>query len=321
MEDYKRTELLVKVAKLYYEHGYSQDMVAKAMNLSRPYISKLLNEAKEAGIVRIEVIDPVNSESLVEKKLMEAFQLDKVIAVPAEAGENLLPVMGREAARYLNSIIKSGDIIGVSWGETVYHCSRAMERRRDLENITVVQLCGGITNLSKNIYATEVTRNISAALGGTSYSLPLPAVVDDGTLKKIMLQDRMISTVNELGERANIALFTMGAFGLRSALVRAEYLTEGQMAELGKMGAVGDVCSHVIDIEGRICDASLDARTIATPLENIKAKEHRIGVAMGLSKVECICGALRAGLLNVLITTEETAGWVMERMKLSCDTV
>lgn len=315
MDDYKRTELLVKVAKLYYERGYSQDMVAKALSLSRPYISKLLNEAKEAGIVRIEVVDPMNSGSLIEKKLMEAFQIDKVIAVSMEAEENLLDIMGYETARYLNNIIKSGDIIGASWGETVYHCSKAMQKRSDLEDITVVQLCGGITNLSNNIYVTEVTRNISAALGGTSYSLPLPAVVDDGTLKKIMLQDRMISTVNELGEKANIALFTMGAFGRRSALVRAGYLTETQMTELEKMGAVGDICSHVINAQGRICDEGLDARTIATPLENIRAKEHRIGVAMGLSKVECICGALRAGLLTALITTEETAGWVLDRMK------
>lgn len=317
MDDYKRIELLVKVAKLYYEHGYSQDMVAKALSLSRPYISKLLSEAKEAGIVRIEVIDPMNTGSLLEKKMMEAFQLERVIAVSMEPGQSALANVGREAARYLNGIVKSGDIIGVSWGETVYHCSQAMQKRTDLEDITVVQLCGGVSNLSKNIYATEVTRNISTALGGTSYSLPLPAVVDDGTLKKIMLQDHTISTVNELGEKANIALFTMGAFGLRSALVRAGYLTESRMKELESKGAVGDVCSHVIDAEGMICDPSLDVRTIATPLENIKAKEHRIGVAAGLSKVDCICGALKAGLLTVLVTTEETAGWVLERLNIS----
>ena len=46
MPDYKRIELLVKVAKLYYENDYSQEMIAKKLGLSRPYISKLLNESK-----------------------------------------------------------------------------------------------------------------------------------------------------------------------------------------------------------------------------------------------------------------------------------
>lgn len=317
MIDYKKTELLVKVAKLYYERDYSQDMVAKALNLSRPYISKLLNEAKEAGIVRIEVVDPMNLGSPFEKKLLEMFPLDRVIVVPVERGGNALASVGREAARYLNSIIKSGDIVGVSWGETVYHCSMAMPKRNDLEDITVVQLCGGVSNLSKNIYASEVVRNMAEALGGESYTFPVPAVVDDSTLKKIMLQDGTISHISELGEKADIALFTMGAFGQRNALVRAGYLSEEQMQNMEEKHAVGDVCCHIINEAGNICDESLDARTIVTPLDHIRNKKHRIGVAAGFSKVDCICGALKAGLLTTLVITEETAGWVLEKIQQS----
>lgn len=49
----------------------------------------------------------------------------------------------------------------------------------------------------------------------------------------------------------------------------------------------------------------------------IRSKEHRIGAAAGLSRVDGICGALKAGLLTVLVTTGETAGWILERLKLS----
>lgn len=314
MIDYKKTELLVKVAKLYYEREFSQDMVAKELNLSRPYISKLLNEAKESGIVRIEVVDPMNLGSPLEKKFLDMFGLDRAIIIPVERGGNALADIGREASRYLSGIIEDGDVVGVSWGETVYHCSMAMQKRNDLEDVTVVQLCGGVSNLSKNIYASEVVRNMADALGGSSYSLPVPAVVDDSTLKKIMLQDGTISQISELGERANIALFTMGAFGDRSALVRAGYLSQKQMQELGQKRAVGDVCCHIINDKGEICDESLDARTIVTPLEQIKAKRHRIGVAAGYSKVDCICASLKGGLLTALVTTEETAEWVLSKL-------
>lgn len=51
MPDYKRIELLVKVAKLYYENDYSQEMIAKKLGLSRPYIPKLLNEIQIDGIL------------------------------------------------------------------------------------------------------------------------------------------------------------------------------------------------------------------------------------------------------------------------------
>ena len=130
-----------------------------------------------------------------------------------------------------------------------------------------------------------------------------------------MMQDHTVSKVCCIGESANIALFTMGTFGLKSALVQAGYLDEDIMEEMAAKGAVGDVCSHVINFDGEIFDKHLDERTIAIPLETIKDMEYRIGVAVGQSKVECICGALRGGIVNVLVTNEQTAGWVMDRLK------
>lgn len=317
MSEYKdRTELLVKAAKLYYENNYSQDMVAKKLKLSRPYISKLLNEAKEVGIVRVEILDPTKIESKLEKEIREKFNLKKAIVVLNETKEPPLSKVGKAAAKYLESILKNGDVIGLSWGETLYYCSQELSSNYDLENVIAVQLCGGISNLqNKNIYASEISQNFASALSGISYILPLPAVVDDRTLKNLMLQDNNIHKIIEFGEKANIALFTMGAFGVNSALVRAGYLSEKQMLNLSENGAVGDICSHFIDINGNICSKELDERTIAVPLEVIKQKEYRIGVAIGQSKVDSICGALRGGLVNVLITNEFTAKLVLNRLE------
>lgn len=92
MPDYKRIELLVKVAKLYYENDYSQEMIAKKLGLSRPYISKLLNESKSNGIVKVQVIDPLSIETPLEKNLREHFGLEKVRIVPMS--EELHPFPG-----------------------------------------------------------------------------------------------------------------------------------------------------------------------------------------------------------------------------------
>jgi deoxyribonucleoside regulator len=50
-------------------------------------------------------------------------------------------------------------------------------------------------------------------------------------------------------------------------------------------------------------------------LEDIKKKDYRIGVAAGGHKVDCICGALNGGYINVLITDEETAKNVLDRLE------
>lgn len=80
-------------------------------------------------------------------------------------------------------------------------------------------------------------------------------------------------------------------------------------------GAVGDICDHLINDRGELCDEALDERTVSVPLAELKKKKRRIGVASGQSKVECICGAIRGKIINVLITDEDTAGKVIERLE------
>lgn len=84
MIDNKRMELLVKIARLYYENEYSQEEISQMLGLSRPYISKLLNECRKNGIVRFQVVDPLSTESFLEKKFRERFHLKKacIISMP-----------------------------------------------------------------------------------------------------------------------------------------------------------------------------------------------------------------------------------------------
>ncbi len=51
-----RQHMLIKVAKLYYESGLTQDVISQKLRLSRPTISRMLEEALELGIVKITVI-------------------------------------------------------------------------------------------------------------------------------------------------------------------------------------------------------------------------------------------------------------------------
>ena len=49
------TRLMIETARLYYEHHFSQQLIANKLGISRPGISRLLQRAREAGIVKIEI--------------------------------------------------------------------------------------------------------------------------------------------------------------------------------------------------------------------------------------------------------------------------
>lgn len=315
MDNENRIETLVHVAKLYYEQNYSQDMIAKDTGLSRSYISKLLTEAKQRGIVKIEVIVPTHTETPMEKRIREMFNLKKVIIAPKVPKINPLEQVAKEAAKYIADIITDGSTIGLCWGETLYECSKALIDMPDLENVVTVQLCGGISNVRKNVYVSEISANFSKAFNGTPYIFPMPAIVNNPYVRKIIFEESSIKEVIEHAKKSNIAVITTGRFDIHSPLARAGYLSEKDIKELAAKGAVGDICTHIINEQGQICDKELDDRTLSIPLEEIKAIDTRICVAIGQDKVKSIAGALRGNIINVFITNEDTVELLLEYLQ------
>ena len=50
--------LVVRVARMYYEWDIKQAAIARQLGLSQPTVSRLLQQAKEMGIIRISVSVP-----------------------------------------------------------------------------------------------------------------------------------------------------------------------------------------------------------------------------------------------------------------------
>ena len=68
------TALLVEVARLYYDHDFSQQQIAEKVGISRPVVSRLLTQAREQGIVRIEIFDPTQEGIELETALQEKYR-------------------------------------------------------------------------------------------------------------------------------------------------------------------------------------------------------------------------------------------------------
>lgn len=305
--DIGKKQLIIEAARLYYQFDYTQMAIAEKLGISRPTVSRLLQQAKSFGYVKIEIIDPFRDNDELEKALQQKYQIEEVkIAYSAEEDEQeQLQAMSEKAAAYLHDIVKDGDILGVTWGRTMHRIANAL-RKKDVKGVEVIQLKGGIGLSDVNTYDSETVYKFADAFHTVPRYLPLPVLVDTPEVKAVIESDRFLQRLIELGKQANIAVFTVGAVDNDSMLFRLGYLTAEEKALLHKE-AIGDICSRFFKKTGEPCESDISARTIGIQLEELKQKEKSILVAGGNRKLEAIHGALLGGYANVFITDPYTA--------------
>ena len=122
--------LMIKVCDLYYNQNASRQEIGQELGLSRPTIARLLDSAREQGLVRIEIpdLDTIAYWEL-EKKLEEKYGLRQVLVVDGSDDKDTLEsALGSSAARYLQYVIKDDSIVGVSMGSTLHHMVSALQK-------------------------------------------------------------------------------------------------------------------------------------------------------------------------------------------------
>ncbi|MBM7568332.1 sugar-binding transcriptional regulator [Paenibacillus sacheonensis] len=310
--DDKRGKMLDAV-RMYYQLDYSQQEIAKQLGVSRPTVSRFIQQAKEEGYVVISIIDPLENNDLLAGKIERKFGLKKVVIVnvPNYTDVVVRKYLGVAAAKYLDNIIKDGDIVAATWGTTLYEVALNLQDKH-VKDVKVVQLNGGVSHSETSTYASEIISLFGKAFHTVPYFIPLPAIVDHPIVKKTIETDRHIRNILELGKKANIAMVTVGAPTEDSVLIKANYFNEAELKLIYEKGA-GDICSRYFNINGTICSQELDQRTIGIDLNDLKKKEQSILVAGGIRKVDGIYGALRGRYTNVLITDQFSAKYLMER--------
>lgn len=309
----QRELLMIQVAKRYYELDMTMGELAKELNLTRWQASRLLTDAREAGIVRIEIVPRAPRSPDIEARLQRRYSLKEAVVVPHSGEEDeglLLESVAQAAARMLAGLGKV-PLIGVSWGRTMSAVAHRLPPFWN-EGVEVVLLNGAMNIRSPSIRTNNVAELFARSANGTATLLPVPAILGHAATRVALEQDPTIASVLDLARRAPVICFGLGTISPDSVLVQSGFVTEAETAALKARGAVGDILSRYVDAYGNIVDAGIDARTIGLDLRLCRERKFSIGVAAGKSKQAITLACLRAGYINVLVTDEQTARFLLD---------
>ncbi len=292
---------LVRVSRLYYELGETQARVAELVGVTRPQVSRLLKEARSQGIVEIRILDRTEQPSPAADEIRRRFGLQAVHLAPSVGGGTDVARrrVGRLAAQVLVGAVRDGLIVGVGDGSAISATADALDPLPTQIDATIVPLCGGFW---RSTAGREPFRRIADALGSAVHGLLAPGLLDDAATRDALRAHAGIRSVLDLWDRLDVALFGIGGPAWSEAAVGPLVLREIEGGH-----AIGEVLIAPFDIAGHFVADDLRARTIAFDARDLPRVPVTIGVAEGAGKVAPILGALRAGLLNVLVSDVRTA--------------
>jgi DNA-binding transcriptional regulator LsrR (DeoR family) len=316
----ERLELLARVASLYYEDGLNQERIATQMGYSRSMVSRLLAEAHQQHVVEIRVHHPLERHHQLESELQERLGLKAVrVLKRGQVGHaQMLRRLGGLAAPLVEELLHDRGTLGVSWGTGVSEVANAL-RPRSRTDIHVVQLVGLIGAAeSPEIDNPELAQRFARTLGGRYSILPAPLLVDNAATREALLNDYRVQRVLACVRQMDLALVGIGAVEAQySTLVRAGCISAVQAGELAWAGAVGDVSAIYFDRAGGIVETPLTRRVIGVSAQALAGVRNRLGIAGGQAKPLPILGAVRAGLVNLLITDDVAASGVIRELNAS----
>lgn len=308
-------EILLRVARMYYEQDCTQGEIAAEIGYSRPHISRLLRQARQRGIVRISIAHPLEKILAVERDLRRGLPIDTVRVAEVPGSDNLAAI-GRASAELLGQCLADGQVLALGNGRSIAAMAQQLPQLARV-NCTVVQLLGSISGglPAWGRDSPTICTTVAERLGAKVSRMSVPLIVDDPAILAPLMREERVATTLALGARADVA--AVGIAGTQAhgpGNILAEYLTPQVVDALRAGRAVGHILDHHYDAEGNHVLTPLSKRTLALGLDDLKQIPLVIGVAAGAEKVEAIIAAVRGRIISALVTDYETANAIRRRI-------
>ena len=303
--------MIARVAQMYHVENQRQADIAKHLRMSQATVSRMLKRAQDEGMVRTTVVSPSGTYAELEAGLRARYGIAEAIVVECSEDREgaIMARIGEAAAHFLEVTLQPGEVIGVSsWSETILKMVDNIHPMKPGKAKQVVQTLGGMGDPAVQIHANQLTTRLAKLTGAEAHLLTAPGVAQSREAKLVLLSDTYVRQTMELFSKVTLAVVGIGAMEPSGMLSRSgNVFTSREIAEVTNAGGVGDIGLRFFDAEGRPVTTPMDERVIGMSLSELGKTSRVMALAGGPSKTFAIRGALRTGVIDLLVTDKFTA--------------
>ncbi len=299
---------------LHYVEKKPMHQIAEILNISKSTVSRLLKRALEENVVKFEIEPNFFECTQLEATLRKKSGLQEVLVVPVLSDNHdntaltVKKMVALEGARYIQRIITDDDIIGLTWGGTMYHLIQYLNPCRKA-NAKVITLHGSIVNCDEKLAVGTLVRRAAMAFGGKNVSICRNGLFERAEDFEMLKSSEIYKKMTALFNNINISISGVGLLypTTTTLLASTNYLKPEEFQELLDQHAYADLMLRFIDKDGNECNTSMKQRTFSIELETYKKIPKKIIVASGAEKGPAIQALINGRLLDVLIIDQYLA--------------
>ncbi|MDP9393995.1 MAG: transcriptional regulator [Actinomycetota bacterium] len=288
------------VARRYYLDGKSKVEIADEMKLSRFKVARLLETARETGLVRIEIGFHGSIDVDRSSRLQDAYGLRRavVVEVPDDDTPALRATLGRCAAELLTEMVTPADVLGLAYARSVGAMAGTLTR---LPSCSVVQLTGALSNPEMTESSIELVHAVTRIAGGPAYFFYAPMIVSDASTASALRQQPDVARAIAHFPSVTKAVVGIGGWG-RGLSTVYDAVDAREQRRLARLGVVADVSGAFLDKDGEPVTAPLSERMIGVTARDLAGVPEVLAIAYGVEKTQAVRAALRSPLVDSLVT-------------------
>lgn len=307
----EREKQLTLIAELYYMQGMNQKEIAGMLGISRPSISRFLEEAKQRKLVTIRINSEIEQEYALAKEMKERFGLRYCCVVKNTSyAQNSLRKCAQAAADFLHRILDDNMILGVCIGPSVTTFADCLEEKPYC-NVQVVQLTGCLCTGNPREDGVEIAISIARRLGAVYTSIYAPLYVGSKLVQEYFMREKQVAVAMKKIRSADIVLMGIGTVSRSSSVFRNNHITEKDLEDLVAGGCKAQLMGRMVREDGQEMMVK-DKYVIAPPLEELKNVNWTVGIGASAAKAEAVKVAVTNKYINTLFVDEELARAVMK---------
>lgn len=300
---------MLKIVTMYYEQGLTQAVIAQKMGISRPVISKILQQAKETGVVSISIKDESAHVVDLALRVEEKYQLADVIVIPANVQKQVETVkkeVSLAAAACLKECLKAGMSVGLSWGTTLADMIDEMPYY-SFPTINVCPLVGGVSSEHLYFDTNHLVFRLAEKLNSRCQYFYAPALAESIELADVLNKTQLLGKALNQARNVDLAIIGVGNPNKSSTWQRLGYIEAEELKMIKETAVKGDAVASLFDKNGQTVNNEISKRMLGIKVEDLVTIPDVMIIGCGKEKAESIKSLLLGRCCTILVIDQTIA--------------